>query len=129
MLLFLTAAATAAWLNAGSPAPEPSINRPDVSAPDVHAPGTAALPPKYLSVPAFKRCLATQSKGSYQVWCLPASRPEACPRSSWASLTDLQGPDQLPACASAVDAAPPASAASSASAHTAQPSQHRKPQP
>ena len=61
-------------------------------------PGHAALPPKYLSVPSFKQCLAEQSEGSYRSWCQPAQKPKACPRSSWRQLRALQGQDALPAC-------------------------------
>ena len=45
----------------------------------------AALPPKYLAVKDFRRCLATQQIGSYRTWCIPAAKPESCPATSWTS--------------------------------------------
>lgn len=61
-------------------------------------PAHAVLPPKYLSVPDFKQCLAEQSEGSYSSWCQPAKKPKACPRVSWRQLRALQGDDAVPAC-------------------------------
>lgn len=58
----------------------------------------AALPPQYLSVPQFDRCLATQDHGSYQSLCMPAKRPKACPADSWAQLSALTGAQRVPAC-------------------------------
>ncbi len=46
----------------------------------------AALPPQYLSVPDFKRCLSSQSKGTWQAWCVPKQKPTGCPQSSWDAL-------------------------------------------
>ena len=65
------------------------------------------MPPKYLSVPAFERCLATQTMdGGDEAWCLPARRATgkghrgdgACPLASWRALQRLQGSDGLVRC-------------------------------
>ncbi len=61
-------------------------------------PVSAALPPKYLEIPQFERCLAEQDQGSYRTWCLPNARPAACPEESWRVLSALQGQDQVPPC-------------------------------
>lgn len=58
----------------------------------------AVLPPKYLSVPDFKQCLAEQNEGSYNSWCQPAKKPKTCPHVSWRQLRALQGNDAVPAC-------------------------------
>lgn len=56
------------------------------------------LPPRYLSVPQFQQCLSSQSKGSYDTLCRPATRPAACPTASWRALRRLSGSDKLPRC-------------------------------
>ncbi len=61
-------------------------------------PGFAALPPKYLEIPQFDRCLAEQDQGGYRTWCLPDARPAACPEASWKALEALRGGDQVPPC-------------------------------
>lgn len=58
----------------------------------------AALPPKYLAIPAFEKCLATQQQGTFQTWCQPARQPAACPAASWQQLRALKGQDKLPRC-------------------------------
>ena len=50
--------------------------------------GQGALPPPYLGVPNFKQCLGTYSLDSSTHWCIPPNRPENCPESSWADLTN-----------------------------------------
>jgi len=58
----------------------------------------AALPPKYLEVKDFDRCLADKDMGSYHAWCLPAEKPIECPKDAWQQLNKLTGPDKVPAC-------------------------------
>jgi len=58
----------------------------------------ALLPPKYLAVKHFKQCLATKDMGSWQAWCMPVTKPKACPTSSWKQLNDLTGQDRIPNC-------------------------------
>jgi len=58
----------------------------------------AALPPKYLEVNEFGKCLAEQSGGTYTAWCMPVKRPKACPRPSWEQLRALKGHDAVPPC-------------------------------
>jgi len=70
----------------------------------------AALPPKYLEVKDFRRCLATQQIGSYRAWCIPAAKPESCPATSWDQLQALGGKDQVPDCPARSDLAAPPSA-------------------
>ena len=50
--------------------------------------GQGALPPPYLGVPNFKQCLDTYTLDSSTHWCIPSNRPENCPESSWADLTN-----------------------------------------
>lgn len=59
----------------------------------------AALPPKYLEVKAFDKCLAEQQQSGFQTWCLPAKKAAACPATSWKQLRALKGPDAVPHCA------------------------------
>lgn len=48
-----------------------------------------ALPaPKYLSVPNWKDCVHTVTKGSAEFICLPLKRPDHCPDMSWRTLKD-----------------------------------------
>ncbi|MBV9575619.1 MAG: hypothetical protein JO149_03245 [Gammaproteobacteria bacterium] len=48
-----------------------------------------ALPaPKYLSVPHWKSCVRTVTKGSAKFVCLPAKKPLKCPADSWKTLMD-----------------------------------------
>lgn len=58
----------------------------------------ALTPPKYLSIPHVRQCLSQQSAGSYETVCLPAARPEQCPKSSWRALNQLDGDGRPPAC-------------------------------
>ena len=58
----------------------------------------AVLPPRYLGVKSFQKCLSTEPQGSAKVWCTPARKPAACPKASWKQLAALKGPDQVPAC-------------------------------
>jgi hypothetical protein len=88
----LVLAAIAGQALAGQAASDPPLQVPPMSG------GDQTLPPKYLSVPAFKSCLSTQSQGSYQSWCLPRRKPGQCPAESWASLKALKGGDALPKC-------------------------------
>jgi hypothetical protein len=72
---------------------------------------SAALPPKYLAVKDFKRCLAVQQFATYRAWCMPTAQPESCPAASWAELIALTGNDRIPACpATAASTTPPAQA-------------------
>ena len=58
----------------------------------------AVPPPKYLEVKDFKKCLAEKDMGTYRAWCLPAKKPEACPKESWEQLNNLTGRDKVPGC-------------------------------
>ena len=42
------------------------------------------LPPAYLEVPDFEKCLSTQDSQL----CLPSTRPSDCPRRSWFELLE-----------------------------------------
>lgn len=78
------------------PTKAPALNEADQSLPST--PMASALPPKYLSVPQFKDCLATQQISTYRAWCMPSAKPAQCPATSWEQLNALQGQDQMPAC-------------------------------
>ena len=54
----------------------------------------ARLPPKYLSVPHYKHCVSTVTRGMAQYICLPAGKPAGCPQASWDTLKNrhLVGP-------------------------------------
>lgn len=56
------------------------------------------MPPKYLEISAFKTCLQSRQVGSHEEWCMPASRPGACPDESWSQLEALTGNDRPPSC-------------------------------
>lgn len=58
----------------------------------------ASLPPKYLNVPQFNKCLGTKEVGTIQQWCLPSKRMDQCPEPSWEQLRNLTGRDRLPDC-------------------------------
>ena len=60
--------------------------------------GTAMLPPKYLSVADFQKCLAAKDMGTWQAWCTPAKKPDACLDDSWKQLSELTGKDRVPKC-------------------------------
>jgi hypothetical protein len=47
----------------------------------------AVLPPKYLTVPAFDKCLKEKKVDSHTAWCLPKNKPVTCPKESWAKLS------------------------------------------
>ena len=59
---------------------------------------SAVQPPRYLAIPAFEKCLAEQQNGTFQTWCMPATKPQACPQASWRELRQLKGGDRLPSC-------------------------------
>jgi hypothetical protein len=61
-------------------------------------PGVNALPPKYLKVSQFQSCLDVKKVGSYEQWCMPASKSNSCPSESWNQLSELQGDDKVPSC-------------------------------
>ncbi|WP_365305869.1 hypothetical protein [uncultured Thiodictyon sp.] len=61
-------------------------------------PVVGALPPKYLEVKDFQRCLADKNMGASTAWCLPAKKPATCPRESWHQLRRLSGEDKIPRC-------------------------------
>lgn len=56
------------------------------------------MPPKYLEIPDFKKCLADKDMGTYTALCMPAKRVKECPRKSWRALKKLTGDDKVPAC-------------------------------
>lgn len=80
----------------------------------------AALPPKYLEVKDFRRCLATQQIGSYRTWCILAAKPENCPATSWYQLQALGGKNQVPDCPARSDLAAPPSAAKPSESKTSE---------
>lgn len=45
------------------------------------------LPPKYLSVPHWQRCVSTKTRGTAQFVCLPRAKPMNCSNESWERLT------------------------------------------
>lgn len=47
------------------------------------------LPPPYLSVKNFKKCLGTKKEDSYSVYCLPTTKPSLCPKESWKKLNEM----------------------------------------
>jgi hypothetical protein len=63
--------------------------------------GNKVLPPKYLSVPQFKKCLSQKDMGTYKSWCLPEHQPKGCPDASWERLK--YNKDQLPYCTKAAE--------------------------
>jgi len=64
----------------------------------ITADGFAVLPPKYLSVADFQKCLATKNMGTWQSWCMPAKKLDACPNDSWKQLSGFTGKDRVPSC-------------------------------
>lgn len=56
------------------------------------------LPPKYLSVKNFQKCLGTKSMGTWNSWCIPKHKPLFCPKSSWEALNNLQKTEPMPKC-------------------------------
>jgi len=60
--------------------------------------GAQMLPPKYLSIPDFQKCLATKNMGTWQSWCMPAKKPSVCAEQSWQQLNSLTGKDRVPDC-------------------------------
>lgn len=75
---------------------EPFLNGTVTSAANTPVIGMPA--PRYLQVPHFQQCLASQQQGSYQTWCLPEQRPDNCPQASWQQLQQLPVGHQVPAC-------------------------------
>ncbi|STQ91163.1 hypothetical protein EV682_103349 [Iodobacter fluviatilis] len=59
----------------------------------------AALPPKYLEIKDFKKCLKDKAVDSYYILCMPDKKPATCPRASWKQLNALTANDRVPACA------------------------------
>ncbi len=64
----------------------------------VTANASAVLPPKYLGVADFQKCLATKNMGTWSAWCMPASKPASCPDDSWTQLNGLTEKDRVPGC-------------------------------
>lgn len=60
--------------------------------------GFAVLPPKYLGIKDFDKCLTDRQVDTYRALCIPASKPNACPRASWKQLRLLNGQDRIPRC-------------------------------
>ncbi|MFC7421757.1 hypothetical protein ACFQNF_18010 [Iodobacter arcticus] len=58
----------------------------------------AALPPKYLEIKDFKKCLQEKEIDSYRIVCMPKKKLAACPRASWKQLNALTENDKIPAC-------------------------------
>jgi hypothetical protein len=51
--------------------------------------GFSMQPPEYLSVPEFKKCLASQKIDTMEQWCLPENKPQGCPEESWGKLSNM----------------------------------------
>jgi hypothetical protein len=49
--------------------------------------GIRQLPPAYLRVPQWQKCVASMTCGSAQFVCLPNVKPAGCPDQSWKLLT------------------------------------------
>jgi hypothetical protein len=58
----------------------------------------AALPPKYLQIKDFKKCVKEKEVDSYRIVCMPEKKLTACPRASWKQLNALTENDKIPAC-------------------------------
>lgn len=58
----------------------------------------AVLPPKYLGIKDFDKCLTDKQVDTYRALCIPANKPKACPKSSWKQLRSLSGQDRIPRC-------------------------------
>ena len=56
----------------------------------------ALVPPKYLSVPQWQKCVGQVKKGTAQFICLPYAKPSACPAKSWKILTNQKLVDICP---------------------------------
>ncbi len=54
--------------------------------------GKAALPPPYLQVSGFKKCVAIKDMGSWKAYCLPKYRPALCDKQAWQKLQQLLSP-------------------------------------
>jgi len=62
------------------------INKPTVQ---VLVGKSDATPPKYLQVKGIKKCLKTESKGTWQAWCFPNTKPKGCDATSWKDLGNV----------------------------------------
>ena len=58
----------------------------------------ASLPPRYLEVKDFSKCLTTKNMGTWESWCMPDVKPSLCPETSWEKLNHLTGLDEVPSC-------------------------------
>ena len=58
----------------------------------------AALPPKYLGVKDFDKCLSELKVDTYSVRCMPSKKPKACPSTSWKKLNNLSSAEKLLVC-------------------------------
>jgi hypothetical protein len=64
----------------------PAIKDATKHAPILVGNNKASLPPKYLSVPDFQKCLSQKNMGTWKSWCLPENKLKGCPSSSWDKL-------------------------------------------
>jgi|GEM_PF-5528482 len=48
--------------------------------------GAESMPPTYLNIPDFKKCLGTKVEGSATFYCFPGTKPDSCPQASWDML-------------------------------------------
>jgi hypothetical protein len=58
----------------------------------------SALPPKYLGVSDFKKCLAEKQQETMTSVCLPTQKPKMCLANSWRQLQALKGKDAVSPC-------------------------------
>jgi hypothetical protein len=54
------------------------------------------LPPKYLRVPHWQRCVGTTTQGTAKFVCLPHFKPMNCSSESWRMLNGEQMLDHCP---------------------------------
>lgn len=57
---------------------------------------TTLLPPKYLSVNKWQKCVGSMTKGDAKFVCLPSSKPKHCSKRSWKKLIKLKELNSCP---------------------------------
>ncbi len=60
--------------------------------------GNAVLPPKYLSIDGWQKCIGKKDMGTWKAICMPKSKPAACSDNAWKQFTGLTGKDKVPDC-------------------------------
>ena len=54
--------------------------------------GKGGLPPAYLDVDGFKKCMGTKDMGGWSSYCMPTNKPYNCQLSSWDELVKMSLP-------------------------------------